>query len=119
MEGWKNLDPKILCSIQRITEDLRGKLLIRDLAKKVNMSINSFRSLFKAETAMTPREFIQEQRLSLIEKLLLQSDLNLSSIAEKSGFADSFTLSKFFRKHKKLAPVQYRDRYGEKKRKTS
>ena len=114
ISGWKNLDPKILRSVQRIPGDLRRKLLIRDLARDVNMSINSFRILFKKETGMTPREFIHKERLLLVEKLLLHSDLNLSGIALQSGFADSFTLSKFFRRHKKLAPVQYRNRYRKK-----
>ena len=111
---WKNLDPRIMFSIQRITEELRNHLLIRDLARGVNMSINSFRSLFKAETSFTPRQFIHNQRLLLVEKLLCQTDLKLGEIAIRSGFSDAFTLSKFFRKHKKLSPIQYRSKIHEK-----
>ena len=57
-------------------------------------------------------DFLNEYRLTVAEKLVSETDLNFSKIAEKSGFNSLCTFRRAFVKKNKITPGEYRERYG-------
>ena len=57
-------------------------------------------------------DFVNEYRLVVAEKLVCETDLNFSKIAEKSGFNSLCTFRRAFVKKHSITPGQYRERYG-------
>ncbi|MCI5057919.1 MAG: helix-turn-helix domain-containing protein [Flavobacteriales bacterium] len=89
---------------ERIKENLR----VSDYAKMLNISPNHLNKSVKAATSKSATEMIVEMKLIEIKYLLYQSDLSLSEISYEVGFQDASYFTRFFKKHEKIAPTQFR-----------
>ncbi len=81
------------------------------IAQHLQVSPSHLRAVFKQTTGTTPGSFIIKNRIFSIQHLLLHSTLNITHIAEKSGFDSIYTLSRFFRKQCGVSPRQYRNQH--------
>ena len=72
-------------------------LKLADLARAAYMNPFSFCRLFRSATGRSPVSYLNAYRLSRARVLLLSTDLSVSEIAQKTGFADSGYFSKAFR----------------------
>ena len=102
---------------ERLLNELRGEILsgmrrggptVDQLAAKRKMSRTAFSHHFRDVTGSTPARFITHVKLSEVTRMLVQTDLKLSAIAELTGFADATHLGKVFRKRYFLTPDRYR-----------
>jgi AraC-like DNA-binding protein len=102
---------------ERLMNELRTEVLsgmrnggttIEQLAAKRKMSRTAFSHRFRHVTGSTPAQFVTRVKLGEVTRLLVQSDLKLSAIAELTGFADATHLGKVFRKRYALTPDRYR-----------
>jgi AraC-like DNA-binding protein len=102
---------------ERLLNELRTEVLngmrkggptIEQLAAKRKMSRSAFSHRFRDVTGSTPARFITHVKLGEVSRMLLQTDLKLSAIAELTGFADATHLGKVFRKRYALTPDRYR-----------
>jgi YesN/AraC family two-component response regulator len=57
-----------------------------------------------------PSEYINNIRISVALSLLLETNLLVSEIAEKSGFSDVYYFSKVFKKNIGVSPLKVRTR---------
>ena len=67
--------------------------------------------LFTRHTGSTIRQYILDVRISHARKILLNTDLPLSVIAEKVGFNSNTYFSTYFRQTIGLSPTQFRKKY--------
>lgn len=77
------------------------------LAKICRMSKHHFCRNFKEVFGISPIRYLNRKRLSRAKEYMLHSDLNITQIGTKVGFADIHYFSKFFKKHERITPQEF------------
>jgi AraC-like DNA-binding protein len=94
-----------------IHEHLRESLGIDDLARAARMSRSRFFAFFQKHMGRAPIAYLKEVRLDEARKRLLASDAKLAVIAEATGFANPFHLSRELKRHLGITPAEFRRRH--------
>jgi AraC-like DNA-binding protein len=97
---------EIVRSIQSRPSD---DFAIKDLARKAGYSLSWFKMRFKAETGVSPRQFILRTKIEAACRRLLASDDSISQIAGDLGFPTSQYFATVFRRLMRISPRQYRE----------
>jgi len=79
-----------------------------ELARKACMSTNAFLRLFRQETGTSPQHYSRQCRIEQACLLLHYSDLDIKSIAEKTGFCDRYHFSRIFKALRGVSPAEFR-----------
>jgi AraC-like DNA-binding protein len=95
-------------AVARISEALHHKINLAQVAELTGLSYVQFVRRFKAETGMTPSEYVSVLRLQKAKNLLSQTDLSIRYIANACGFENEYYFSNFFKKHMALSPTAFR-----------
>jgi len=77
---------------------------LKALAKRLGHSYSRFRTLFKEQTGMSPRQYQIEIRINRARDLLTQSDQTISQIADRLGFYSVYYFSRFFKEKTGMTP---------------
>ncbi|CAM3179830.1 AraC family transcriptional regulator [Paracoccus nototheniae] len=93
---------------QCVGQSRDGRLSVAQMAAAVGLSDSWFASAFKATTGTTPRLWQLNQRIATVRDLLTDSDLPLSDIAARAGFADQSHLTRSFRQITGTTPAAWR-----------
>ena len=80
----------------------------RGTAEYLGLGYENFRKLFRQEFQIPPHTYLIQKRLNNAKELLLQDDLSVQEIAARTGYPDSFSFSKQFKKYTTLTPRQFR-----------
>ncbi|WP_404983723.1 helix-turn-helix domain-containing protein [Cobetia marina] len=91
-----------------IDANLHRRLSVADLARQSHLSEQHFSERFRVLTGLSPYQYLLRRRLDEARHLLDSSDLSLSQIAERCGFANQSALSHAFRKHLGFPPSALR-----------
>jgi transcriptional regulator GlxA family with amidase domain len=102
------LSEKIQASAKWLEANCTRPISIDDAAQVATMSERNFLRRFKAEMGVTPSDYLLQARLKMSCRLLVQTDLPADKIARRCGLGSGSQLSKHFRKHLTMAPMQYR-----------
>lgn len=85
------------------------EITLDSIAEVANMTKNAFCKYFKKRTNKTYIQFLNELRLEHACKLLLlNKDLSISEIAEKSGFNNMSNFNRQFKAVKQLSPTEFK-----------
>lgn len=84
------------------------KLRVDYLAAHFNLSANYVGEYFRKLTGESLQHYITQYKIKLVEQRLANSTLTISQIAGELGFTDESHLSRQFRKHNGVSPVEYR-----------
>ncbi len=103
-----NGQKKLSRSIKYINNHYTSDLKVSDLAKMEFLSVSRYTVLFNRIMNTSPYQYIIGLRLDAACKMLRESSLSVTKIAELLGFQNSFFFSKLFKKHMKMSPMQYR-----------
>lgn len=103
--------PGLEAAADHLTRSCHTAVGIDDAAEIAGLSPSRFRSCFAAHYGCPPRTWLLRARLRRAKHLMLGSDLRLSTIAERCGFANVHNLSRAFRRAEGISPSQWR-RYG-------
>ena len=93
---------------QRYAEDIP----LSEVAAHAAMTPSSFSRFFHREMGRTLTDYIAEVRLSAAKRLLLDTDLLVGDVAERSGFGNLSHFNKRFRDQEGMSPREFRRRYG-------
>ncbi|MBB6671286.1 AraC family transcriptional regulator [Cohnella nanjingensis] len=106
---YKRLKPALdfieSCYDQKIYTDTLGSL--------VNMSLFHFTRFFKKVTGVTPTVFINRYRVEMAKRLLIQQDLTITQIAERTGFCNVNYFDKVFKEMNGFTPLELRKKFTE------
>ncbi|WP_396168020.1 two-component regulator propeller domain-containing protein [Flavobacterium sp.] len=104
-------DDRFLNKAIQIVEDhlAESEFSVDDFVTEMRMSRSSLHIKLKALTNKSTTEFIRSIRLKTAAALIKQSDLSISEIAYKTGFATPPYFSKCFKKSFGILPTDYRN----------
>ncbi|WP_091028578.1 GlxA family transcriptional regulator [Glycomyces harbinensis] len=91
-----------------VAERLDGDLSTVALARLARVSPRHLTRLFRAELRQTPGRYVRSARLAAAAQLLSASDLPVSRVAARCGFASAEALRQAFAREYGIAPSQYR-----------
>lgn len=94
--------------ISYIETNYQHKITIADLARKALMSEITLYRMFKKAFNLSPANYIISVRIARAQEMLINSTLNISEIAVKTGFSDSNYFSRVFKKTTGASPRLYR-----------
>lgn len=92
---------------QYILDHLAEDLRLETLARITGYSPFFFHRLFREQTGMTPKAFIDGARLKRAQELLAQG-YTVAAVAESVGSATPYAFSHFFKRQTGCAPGQWR-----------
>ena len=90
---------------------LNQPLSVDDLAQQANMSRRSFDRHFKSALGVSPKAWINQQRINLAKQLLEVEELSIEQLATKVGYDSGITLRFNFNKYVGVAPSQYQSQF--------
>lgn len=107
----RNSDKSALSLIEHscklIELHIKENITSKEIAKKLNISYESFRKLFREKKGISPHKYIISKRIGIAKSMLLQ-EKTINEIAMELGYSDSFTFSKQFKKVAGVSPSQFR-----------
>lgn len=94
--------------LDHLAQNYGKKISIADAAAMVGMSESRFMRYFRAAAGMTFVSYLTHIRLTHAARLLRESDLNISEIADIVGFRDQSYFDRQFRQEFLMTPREYR-----------
>lgn len=98
--------------MQWARQHLHEPLEVRQLARRVAMSERTFLRRFSEATGMTPKAWLQHERLARARELLESTADGSERIAELCGYRSVESFRVAFRNAVGLPPSAYRERFG-------
>jgi AraC-like DNA-binding protein len=96
-----------------VDANLAGKIVIKDLAASLGISVGHFCRAFKRTFGMPARIWIRHRRIELAQGFMLTTGASLSEIALSCGMSDQSHFSRSFRRIVGEAPSSWRQtRHG-------
>ncbi len=85
------------------------KITVSDLTDKLGISQPYLFRLFMDAFGKSPKQYINDYRLTQAKILLTQTDMTVSQVAKAVGYDDALAFSKFFSTHEGMSPSVYKD----------
>ena len=89
------------------------KLTLESITKNVPYSLPSISLIFKKQTGLTFREFLQQVRIHESCRLLITTKEPISNIIEMTGYSDAKTFNAIFKRETGVTPSQFRKNFLE------
>ena len=99
----------ILTKRNKIHRFSRKKL--SDIAEAVHLSPIHFHNIFTEGAGISPHKYLINCRIENAKKLLWDTEIPISDVAEKSGFGCQQYLNKIFKSETGLTPATYRKNF--------
>lgn len=104
-------DAKVSAAVRYIKANVESGIDVSDVLKAVPISRTLLERRFKSLLGHTPHEHILRTRLARVRAMLVETDLPVALIAERTGFEHTEYLSVAFRRETGLTPSEYRKRH--------
>ncbi len=93
---------------QFLKENFSRKLSLADMAAICDLSSYHFARAFSKTFGVSPHQYVLVLRLDLAEKLLADSSMSITDIADLSGFSSQSHFTTMMRKYRHMTPQQVR-----------
>ncbi|WP_200814401.1 AraC family transcriptional regulator [Parabacteroides sp. Marseille-P3160] len=94
--------------INLIDENYQKGLTITEYAQLLHISTRTLSDLTNQLLGKSPSLMIQERIILEAQRMLLYSELNVNQIEYRLGFDDPSYFVKYFKKHTKVSPSEFR-----------
>jgi len=88
------------------------QIKLDEMAEQFSMSVSSFNRMIKKQTGNTFVTFLNEYRLGMATRKLIETEYSVEYIAKSCGFHNLSNFNKFFRRVYKTTPQRYRIEYN-------
>ncbi|MBA3685900.1 MAG: helix-turn-helix domain-containing protein [Planctomycetes bacterium] len=106
------LDPRVRQAMAWVGRNLGVAIRLADVARACGLSSFRLAHLFKADTGMTLGRFIERQRMTRAQELLVRTTMPVQDIAGEVGYQSAFYFSTRFRAATGCSPLRFRSRGG-------
>ena len=103
LRNWHNIEK----AIAYIHEHYTGNISLVQVSRRAGVSPNYFCCLFRQYARTSVHQYINRLRLYKAKLLIAESQLNLTQIAEATGFGSIHTFSIVFKKSEGVSPSDY------------
>lgn len=103
-----SMEQQIQYAIQYIEYNCNSDILITDITNYLGLSRSYFSREFHKQTGCTPKEYLLNYQIKEAKKLLRNTHLSVTDIAQRVGYKDAFSFSRIFHKKTNLSPSNYR-----------
>ncbi len=86
---------------------------MKELAKRLDLSVNGFQRAFKAEAGQTPADYLARLRCASAQEKLATTTTPVTTIAMDLGFSSSQYMATCFKKYIGMTPSAYRKRHAD------
>ena len=97
--------------MQYIVANLDKDINLTELAERMYVSTSTLSRIFKKSTGVFFADYVMQLRVRMALPLLAHTDQSLTQIALTSGFTNSATFSRAFRKYMNMTPTAYRGQH--------
>ncbi len=104
----KDVQRKIHEACRLLQNNLAHPLNIEAIAEYLDIPFETFRKQFRAITGISPGRYRNQKRLERAKYLLFNTDLPVTTIAQRCGYRDLYTFSRQFKRYTGLAPSRFR-----------
>lgn len=108
-------DPRVADAMCFIREHACAGISVDDVLDHVAVSRTVLQQLFRDMLGKTIHDTIAATRIQRVKQLLTETDLSLTTIAERAGFSYAEYLSTVFRRETGQTPSSYRREFGKRK----
>lgn len=110
--GWVEglRDRQIASALAAIHGEPERPWSVESLAAVAGLSRSMFAERFAKRLGRTPMSYLSEWRLKLAARLLRETELSVSEIFQKLGFASAASFDRAFKRAHRLSPSAYRRR---------
>ena len=103
----KNL-PRLKKVLTYIRSNYDKQISLGDMAEVAELSVKRFCYFFKSMTEKTPVEYLNEYRIEISARKLMNSDMSITDVAYSCGFNDLSYFIKTFKRIKAVTPRTFR-----------
>lgn len=93
-------------SIAYIKLHIKEELTLQTLAEQCGLSVSRYKEKFKTQTGISPRNYINLQKMDAAKKML-RNGSDVTATAMELGFSTSNYFSTVFRKYEACSPTEY------------
>ena len=97
-------------SVNYIKTNLHTPVSVGALCRAIGITQPYLYKIFKKETGESPKQYISGLKLLQAKKLLTETDLSVSRVADSVGFENVVDFSKFFSRQTGMSPSAYREK---------
>ena len=102
-------DERVKEILSYIEDTVAQGVAVEDVCQFSGLSRRSIERLFKSELNSTVLQRIQEARISRAKRLLLETEMSMDEIAERSGLSNTRRLDRTFSQVEGVSPSAYRN----------
>ena len=109
-----NCENDIVSHITNYTrEHFAEKITLESITKRFHYSLPSISLMFKKQTGLTFREFLQQVRIHESCRLLVTTNESIANIVELTGYSDAKSFHAIFKRQTGMTPRQFRKTFSE------
>lgn len=95
-------------TIDFLWENYHTNYTLKDVADQANLSPHHFIKVFKAETGLTPFEYLLHVKIERAKEMLKYKNFSITEVCFKSGFQNVSHFSAAFKRKTGASPSEYR-----------
>lgn len=107
-----NVNPNAEKIAAWIKANNNSSLTVSHIAERFGYNVDYLNRLFKNNFSKGIKQYINEERLKYIKKLMLSEHLSLKEVALRAGFEDYKYFLKFFKYHEGITPTEYEKQFA-------
>ena len=88
--------------------NFNAEVRLSELAGIINMSVSNFSLIFKKIMGVSPIDYLIRMRIAKASRILLETDMKITNIAESCGFSSTSHFVQHFKKYTGLSPSAFR-----------
>lgn len=100
---------KIIKIKEYLLLDLSQNHTLQEICGKFNISSTQLKETFKSYFGLSVKQFVISERLKYAQKLLLESDMSITDIANTLGYSNTSKFSKIFKDKYAITPLKFKN----------